>query len=70
MARKTVTARAEKVIDIREKTQYYIVLTAESGEKYVINVGEKTYNACMKMEGITETTEHKPSEQRSPTRAN
>lgn len=50
--RKTVTARAEKVVDIREKTQYYIVLTAENGGKYVINVGLKTYEACMNMEGM------------------
>lgn len=49
MAQK-VSANALTSTDVRGKRLYYIKLENENGKTYFINVGEKTYNECAKMQ--------------------
>lgn len=57
MEPRVVTARTQAVQGINKKWMYYITLTSDEGEEYHINVGEKTFRACAKMEIRTVPTE-------------
>lgn len=55
-----MTVAAVKYTDVRDKEQLYVTIKNQKGEKVVINVGNKTYDAVKKItEGELTITEGK-----------